>query len=102
MVTSSSKLSYEDCFEILDRALASSKGIKLSVESESAGYHLRNRINYARSADRKANAETYDPGHPLHGCSTYDTLTIKLRVNGNRVYLLVEKISLNVEIEDIK
>lgn len=101
MATSNSRLAYEDCFEALDRALASSRGVRITVESEGAAYHLRNRLNAARTKDREANAETYDDEHPLHGSSQYDSLVIKLRLAGEKPVILIEKIRLNATIEEI-
>lgn len=100
MATSSSRLAYEDCFEALDRALASAKGIRMTVADENSAVHMKNRLHYARKLDRDSNAETYDPGHPLHGTSQYDALVIRLRF-GAKPTILIEKIKLTANIEEI-
>lgn len=102
MATSNSRLSFDDCFEALDRALASPRGIRIIVDDEGAAYHLRNRLHKARVLDRKANAETYDETHPLHGTSEYDELVVKLRLANGKSTILIEKIKLDAKIEEIE
>lgn len=75
-----SRKAYTDCYTILDRASASSKGIRLSVSSHGDAINLRARIHYARKLDRDANREIYREqiDHPLYGCSIYDPLRVRL------------------------
>lgn len=101
MVTSNSKLSFDDCFDALDRALASARGIRLSFTSEGAARHFRTRLHTARRLDREANAETYEEGHPLHGTSQYDPLVVKLHLANGESTLVIEKIKLTAKIEEI-
>ena len=79
MSMSNSRISYRDCYEALDRAIASAHGVLVVCKSEGDVHHQRQRINYARVLDRRDNREMYpDPFHPLHGRSHYDNLAIKL------------------------
>ena|ERR1700732_3609935 len=104
MVTSSSPLAFSDCYTTLDRALASPSGIRLRFASEGDARHFRTRLHSARKLHRQGNAEVYDdPTHPMHGCSEYDALTVKMRRgNGDgEWFLLVEKVERPLDIEEI-
>lgn len=88
MTSSNSRLSYEDCFAIMDRALSSSAGLRLRFKEHGDAIHLRLRCHCARSIDRADNKQTYaapnpetgDAGHPMWGRSVYDDLVIKVRL----------------------
>lgn len=100
MAGSTSRLSYQDCFELYDKALAAAKGIRHRAGSKDAAMHLKSRLHYARSIDRKDNREVYDEGEPLYGRSAYDPITIRLRQHGGAwwLYLLrVDKIEYHTE-----
>ena len=101
MATSTSPLAYDDCFEALDRALKSERGIRITCADSDSAYHLRNRLNYARRADRKANADIYERGDPMHGTSQYDSLVVRLRLGDGKAVVLIEKIKLTNQIEEI-
>lgn len=79
MTLSTSTLAYTDCFAAMDAALADAKGIAIRLGTRSAADMFRMRCHYARALDRKANAETYDKGHPRHGVSEYDRLILRIR-----------------------
>lgn len=74
-----SRNSYQDCYELYDRALGSPHGIRFNVESEDAAINLRMRLHMARSIDRDDNASMHPKGTPMHGCSAFDPLQILLR-----------------------
>lgn len=79
MGTSPSRLSYSDCFELMDAAIEDARGKRVKVRSKGEGNHLRVRLHTARNIDRKDNASTYPEDHPLHGRSTYDSLTVTIQ-----------------------
>lgn len=102
MVTSSSRLSYIDAYEVLDRALAARRGVRITFEDVGAARSFQLRLNKARALNREDNAETYPAGEPLHGRSEYDTLLIQFRSNGEGTFILVEKIDREMQIEEIE
>lgn len=102
MVTSNSKLSFDDCFDAFDRALSATKGIRMTFADYGAANHFRVRLHKARVKDREANAETYDEDHPSHGTSKYDELIVKLREVEGKGVIMIEKIKLSAEIEEIE
>lgn len=79
MALSTSRLSYTDCFEAMDKALEDGKGARMAVEDHSIAVYQRMRLNQARSIDRRDNKGVYEPGAPLYGRSAYDTLTFRLK-----------------------
>ena len=80
MSLNASKLSYEDCYEVLDRALESDHGIRASFEDAGEAYNFRQRCHYARKLDRLESRNVYpDPNDPQHGKSVYDMLVISIR-----------------------
>jgi hypothetical protein len=76
MALSDSRNAYDDCFELLDKALNSEKGVRYQETSESMAKHMINRLNYARSIDRRMNKEIFDTTSPKHGVSAYDSLIV--------------------------
>ena len=104
MATSSSPLSFSDCYSALDRALTADRGVRLRFATEGDARHFRLRLHAARKLHRAGNAEIYeDPTHPMHGNSEYDQLVVKMRkgpTNGEW-FLLIEKTDRPLEIEDL-
>ncbi len=78
MPLSKSPLAYNDCKAVLDRALASEKGIEVLFADKDRATAFRYRLNQARRMSRKDNRDIYPAGHRLHGWSEYDTLTLEL------------------------
>ena len=102
MAGSTSRLAYRDCYEVLDKALRNTKGIKVKVPDHGSGNNYRLRLHMARSIDRKDNQATYPEEHKLHGRSVYDPLVIRLRQEGKNWWMYVEKFSTeNLEIESL-
>ena len=73
-----SPVAFEDVRELLDRALATERGIRVRCKSRGAAVSLRARLNTYRAADRRANAKTYDFEHPMHSNSVYDRLQFRI------------------------
>lgn len=94
MPTSTSRLSYEDCFDYFDQALADPKGLAMAFEFSGDARQFRLRMNAARALDREENARLYadNQNHPLFGRSMYDQLQLKIREGDGKTYLLVEKV----------
>lgn len=79
MVTSNSRLSYSDCFDLFDQALADTAGIRIEFATEGEAMQYRVRMHTARQINRKDNRETYTVDHPMHGQSPYDELIVRIR-----------------------
>jgi hypothetical protein len=91
MSLSNSRLSYVDCFDLLNRALDEPRGIRVEVPSLDAAIYLRMRIHHARQIDRNENRSIYpDPGHYLHGRSIYDIFVIRVE-SGPPAWLYLDK-----------
>lgn len=93
MPTSTSRLSYSDCFEYFDQALADPLGLALGFEFSGDARQFRLRMNAARALDREENALVYaaTPEHPLFGRSQYDELQLKLRQAFGKTYVIIER-----------
>lgn len=79
MTLPNSLSAYRDCRDLFDAAAEDPKGCRAALTSQQHGTNLNMRMNYFRSLDRKANAGIYQPGHPLHGASSYDEFVISIR-----------------------
>mgnify|MGYP001604604296 CR=1 FL=1 len=100
MATSQSRLSYSDCYEVLDKAIANQKGIRVQVDDFGAGNNYRLRLHQARAIDRKDNRETFPEGHKLHGRSVYDQLVVRIKEIKGKWWMYLERFStanLNIE-----
>lgn len=74
---SGSILSYPDIRQVMDRALDSEKGVRLSFDNDTAARLFTLRCNTFRGLDRKENKKIYlEPTHTMHGRSVYDTLMV--------------------------
>lgn len=79
MPISNSRLSYSDCFTLLDGALADPKGARVCIGEYGQAIFFRMRVNQARAIDRKDNKEIYsEVDHPLHGRSIYDPILTRV------------------------
>ena len=93
MPTSTSRLSYSDCFDYFDQALSDPLGLALGFEYSGDARQFRLRMNAARALDREENALAYatNPDHPLFGRSMYDELQLKLRQAFGKTYVVIER-----------
>lgn len=94
MATSTSRLSYGDCFEILDKALENKKGIKFQIPDYGAGNHLRVRLHSARKINREDNQVIYQPDHQLYGRSIYDPLVCRMRKEKGIWFMYIERLDI--------
>lgn len=94
MTVSTSRLAFEDCYAVMQAALDDKAGVMMRMASENAATHFRLRCHQARKIDRQFNAETYEKGNPMHGCSAYDRLTIKIRQDETGIILVFEQTNL--------
>lgn len=92
MSLSNSRLAYGDCFELLDKALEETRGIRVEVIDLASANYLRMRIHHARTIDRRDNAITYpDRDHPMHGRSPYDILVVRIEEDSTSGWLYLDK-----------
>src|SRR6267154_6029802 len=103
MTISNSPLSYSDCYERMDVALADAKGCRFRINKPTfdtayaEATFLRMRMHQARKLDRDRNAKIYpDPSHPMHNGSMYDQLTLRIKSVDGAVYLYMEKTMVDV------
>jgi hypothetical protein len=102
MSTSTSRLSYVDCYELMDRALDDPRGVRLKFEKEGDARYFRMRLHYARKIDREDNKSVYERDHPMWGISQYDRLCSRIRREREDWYLYLEHSNVGwVEIEDL-
>lgn len=81
MGNSRSLMSYNDVKEILDKALATPKGVELEFPTRPGAIRWLSRANTFRTLDRKNNEKLYPEGHQMYGCSPYDTLHMLRKEN---------------------
>lgn len=93
MSASTSRLAYQDAYDILDQAVENSVGIRVQVPDEGAGFNLRLRLHQARSIVRKENKEIYPEDHKLYGRSIYDPLVIRIKKEATKWWMYIEKMS---------
>lgn len=103
MVTSSSRLAFSDCYELMEKAISDPKGIKIKFARDEDAWHFRVRLHTARRIDRTDNMKLFPEDHMMHGKSPYDTLVMRIKPNGDGGYWLrLERISIDhLEIESL-
>jgi hypothetical protein len=68
---------YPDIRAVLDKALASEKGLRLTFATPEEAITFKGRVHSYRYKERKENRKVYPEDHPLHGHSAYDPLMVK-------------------------
>lgn len=102
MVTSTSRLSYDDCFTLFEQAIHDSHGTRIKFKDREAAWHFRIRFHTARAIDRRENKSIYTPGHRLYGCSIYDPIVIQLRtIKGETWLYLTKRDASHFEVENL-
>lgn len=103
MSTSTSRLSYSDCFELMDRALEDPRGVRVKFPDEGGANYFRLRLHSARKIDRQDNCEIYPKDHPMYGQSPYDQLIARKRYEAPFWWLYIEHDNVcgHLEIEDL-
>ena len=102
MTISTSVLSYDDCYEVFERALASESGIRVEFDQAGTAQHYVMRLHQARQLRRNQNAEVYsDPDHPMHGKSDYDLLRCSKRKVEGKFFVYLEKLVTPDRIEEL-
>lgn len=74
MSLSNSRHAYVDCFNVMDQAMADTKGIRVMFKLESDAKYFRMRCNQARAIDRRESLLIHKIGDPLYNISAYDVL----------------------------
>lgn len=93
MPMSKSIFSYADVRSIMDRALASEKGVRIKCDSLGHAFNLRQRFYSYRLMDRQENAKTYEPSDPLYNRSVYDKIIVSPEGDGDGNYWLRLEVS---------
>src|SRR5258708_37805165 len=91
MSISDSRLSFLDCYKILDDALEAKGGVRVHVTDRNAAIHLRMRIHQARKLQRKENKLIYSEGDPQYGGNAYDGLVVRIKIVDEKAWVYVEK-----------
>ena len=79
MSISNSRLSYTDCYQLLDQAVEDSLGARVCLGTYEAANFFRMRCHQARAINRRDNQEMYELGDPKHGASVYDQVVLRLK-----------------------
>ena len=91
MTTSPSRLAYQDCYELLDMALADDRGVRVKMDNKGAAKQCRQRLHKARVIDREENQIALADGHPMQGKSQYDYLEIRVEQEDDGLWLTIER-----------
>lgn len=79
MSTSLSYATYSTEYDLMEKAIATPRGIRVQVGSDyGVASNYRYRLNAARKADRGRISQSMEPGTPGWGTSPYDELIFSL------------------------
>lgn len=79
MGTCQSPLANNHVLAVMDRALESPNGVKITLATPGEATHFRQLCYSARKNVRRTNAKVFPPDHPSHGACAYDELTIAIK-----------------------
>jgi hypothetical protein len=91
MAPNNSRAAYKTYYDLLDRALDSSNGIRFSVLDEGEGHQFQVMLNKARANDRELNRVSRSSDDPQYGISDYDILVTLLRCEEDGWWVYVRK-----------
>ena len=95
-------LAYEDCFELFQRALADSRGIRARFYTSGKARHMQMRMNQARALEREESRRMYPSDDLRWNKSQFDVLAVKVNSVGNEWWVVIERHGCNVlEIESL-
>lgn len=96
------RLSYVDCFDILDQCLDHERGVRVKMPDFNSANFFRMRLHQARTIVRNENKAIYERDHNMWGSSQYDGIAVKIRQEGDAVWVYLEKItSMDLVVEPI-
>ena len=95
MTMSNSLLAYQDCTDLLQKAVEDKVGVRVKVADQTSAIHLRNRLHYARRLHREENAKTYDEGEFMHGRSEYDGVVVRMKMIEEQWYIYLERLAID-------
>jgi hypothetical protein len=102
MVTSTSRNAYEDCFDLLDQALASPAGIRNGPFDTGGARQLRVRLHYARTLERQDARLIYEPEDPKWNTSPHDSLVIRIKEIDEEYWVYIEPRKVAGKVEELK
>jgi len=91
MSLSNNRQAYEDCYEVMDKALDLPDGVRIGFGSKEEAAYYRFRMNKARQLDREFSRERYEMANPKRGRSDYDVLMFRIRENSDMFWVYAEK-----------
>ena len=94
MAINTSRLAYQDCYDLMEKAISDEypTGLRIKFASYNEANHFRQRIHNSRYVDRQDNADTYGNGHLMHGRSVYDVLNCRIREASDGWWLRLERV----------
>lgn len=98
MSISTSRLSYQDCYEFMDHAMDDDKGSRIVCGTRDNSTFFRMRCHTARQINRTDNRQIYEAGHPLYNASIYDKLVFRIKEDEDgKFWVYAEKTELDLE-----
>lgn len=97
MSITKARAAYDDCFEVLDQALASENGTRVQLETPMKANAFRARLHYARKLDRDASKTRVASDSPDYGLSDYDGLVVTI----DDCWVYIKPLSRPLVVEDL-
>jgi len=93
MAINPSRLAYQDCYDLLEKAISSDypTGLRIKFANRREATHFRQRLHNARYVDRIDNTKVYPDGHPMFGKSVYDVVNCRIRETTDVCWLRLER-----------
>lgn len=99
-----SPLAFDDIREVFDKALAATRGVKITCETRAAAVNLRARFNYFRKIHRAESRLVYKSTDLEYGRTPYDALQLRLSPKGDpqeRVLYIEKRLAGDLSVEEI-
>lgn len=97
MSISNSRLAYQDCRDLFERAMADPRGARLLIGKQNFARFFVLRMHKCRTIERADNAKVYPIGDPMHGASDWDQIKCSIKEDSDgHWWVYAEKVELDL------
>lgn len=100
VVSGTQILAYEDIRQVMDRAVDSATGVKVTFPSRNMATNFRHRCHKFRVLMQRLNSQSKTEDDPDYGSSTYDSLIISIEADP-RIVMIRHRMLVTYDVEEL-
>lgn len=96
MSISESRLAYQDCQDLFEKAMDDPKGVRVFIGTKEMARFFVMRMHKCRQINRRDNKDIYPEGEPMHGASAWDKIKCSMKEDEEgQWWVYAEKVELD-------